>query len=108
MQIGYLYAAKNNMQKLSSIVNLKYDKIFTLFSHITCVKKEQLQKKIGERIIKLRTQKGLSQSDLARACNKDRQAIEKIENGRVNPTLFTLLEISEALQIPLSDLVNIQ
>jgi len=72
------------------------------------VKKEQLQKKIGERIIKLRTQKGLSQSDLARSCNKDRQAIEKIENGRVNPTLYTLLEISEALQIPLSDLVNIQ
>ena len=72
------------------------------------MKKEQLQKKIGERIIKLRTQKGLSQSDLARACNKDRQAIEKIENGRVNPTLYTLLEISEALQIPLSDLVNLQ
>ena len=72
------------------------------------MKKEQLQKKIGERIIKLRTQKGLSQSDLARACNKDRQAIEKIENGRVNPTLYTLLEISEALQISLSDLVNVQ
>lgn len=71
------------------------------------MKKEQLQKKIGERIIKLRTQKGLSQSDLARACNKDRQAIEKIENGRVNPTLYTLLEISEALKIPLSDLVNL-
>ena len=72
------------------------------------MKKEQLQKKIGERIIKLRTQKGLSQSDLARACNKDRQAIEKIENGRVNPTLYSLLEISEALEISLSDLVNIQ
>jgi len=72
------------------------------------VKKELLQKKIGERIIKLRTQKGLSQSDLARACNKDRQAIEKLENGRVNPTLYTLLEISEALQIPLADLVNLQ
>ena len=72
------------------------------------MKKELLQKKIGERIIKLRTQKGLSQSDLARACNKDRQAIEKLENGRVNPTLYTLLEISEALQIPLADLVNLQ
>ena len=70
--------------------------------------KRTTTEKIGERIIKLRTQKGLSQSDLARACNKDRQAIEKIENGRVNPTLYTLLEISEALQVPLSDLVNIQ
>jgi transcriptional regulator with XRE-family HTH domain len=72
------------------------------------VKKEQLQKKIGERIIKLRAQKGWNQSDLARACNKDRQAIEKLENGRVNPTLYTLMEISEALQIPLSELVDLK
>ena len=71
------------------------------------MKKEQLQQKIGEMIIKLRTQKGWNQSDLARACNKDRQAIEKLENGRVNPTLYTLQEIAEALQIPLSDLVNL-
>ncbi len=55
----------------------------------------------------LRTLKGWNQSDLARACNKDRQAIEKLENGRVNPTLYTLHEIAEALQIPLSDLVNL-
>jgi transcriptional regulator with XRE-family HTH domain len=50
------------------------------------VKKEQLQKKIGQRIIQLREEKGWSQADLARACNKDRQAIEIIENGKVNPT----------------------
>ncbi len=39
--------------------------------------KEQLKKKIGQRIVELRIQKGWSQSDLARACNKDRQAMEK-------------------------------
>jgi transcriptional regulator with XRE-family HTH domain len=71
------------------------------------VKKEQLQKKIGQRIIDLRSQKGWSQSDLARACNKDRQAIEKIENGKVNPTAFSLYEIAKALQISLSELVAI-
>lgn len=71
------------------------------------MKKEQLQKKIGQRIIELRTQKGWSQADLARACNKDRQAIEKIENGKVNATIFSLFEISKALEIPLSELVNL-
>jgi len=71
------------------------------------VKKEQLQKKIGQRIIDLRSEKGWSQSDLARACNKDRQAIEKIENGKVNPTAFSLYEIAKALQISLSELVDI-
>jgi DNA-binding XRE family transcriptional regulator len=35
------------------------------------------------------------------------KTIEKIEDWRVNPTLYTLLEISEALGIPLSDLVDL-
>lgn len=71
------------------------------------MKKEQLQKKIGQRIIGLREKKGWSQSDLARACNKDRQAIEIIENGKVNPTIFSLYEIAKALEVELGDLVAI-
>ena len=68
--------------------------------------KEELKTKIGQRIIELRTQKGWSQSDLARACNKDRQAIEKLENGKVNPTLYSLWEVSEALGVSLKKLVD--
>jgi transcriptional regulator with XRE-family HTH domain len=71
------------------------------------VNKEKLKKKIGQRIIDLRTKKGWSQSDLARAVEKDRQAIEKLENGKVNPTLYSLLEISKALEVSLSELVRI-
>jgi transcriptional regulator with XRE-family HTH domain len=65
------------------------------------VEKEELQKKIGQRIIELRTLKGWSQSQLARVCEKDRQAIEKLENGKVNPTAFSLYEVSIALEVPL-------
>ncbi|MGB5819847.1 MAG: helix-turn-helix transcriptional regulator [Saonia sp.] len=43
---------------------------------------------------------------MARACGKDRQALEKLENGKVNPTIYSLLEISEALDVFLSELVN--
>lgn len=70
------------------------------------VTKQQLQKRIGQRIVEVRKTKGWSQSDLARACNKDRQAVEKLENGKVNPTLFTLYEVASALDIKLKDLVN--
>lgn len=69
------------------------------------MKKEQLNKKLGQRIIELRTEKNMSQSDLARACGKDRQAIEKLENGKVNPTLFSLYEIAKALDITVSEIV---
>ena len=68
--------------------------------------KEQLKKKVGQRIVELRSQKGWSQSDLARACNKDRQALEKLENGKVNPTIYSLLEIAKALDVSLSSLVK--
>lgn len=68
--------------------------------------KDQLSKKIGKRIIELRTEKGLIQSDLARACNKDRQAIEKIENGKVNSTIYSLYSIAKALEVDLNELLK--
>jgi putative transcriptional regulator len=71
------------------------------------VTRDILKKELGKRIIELREQKGWSQSDLARACNKDRQAIEKLENGKVNPTLYILLEVANALEISLSKLVDL-
>jgi putative transcriptional regulator len=70
------------------------------------VTKEKLKKALGRRIVELRTNKGWSQSDLARATGKDRQAIEKLENGKVNPTLFSLLEIANALEVSVATLVN--
>ena len=70
--------------------------------------RDQLKKEFGKRIIMLREQKGWSQSDFARACNKDRQAIEKIENGKVNPTLYTLLELANALEISLGELMDLK
>ena len=69
--------------------------------------RDKLKKKIGQRIIEFREQKGWSQADLARACGKDRQAIEKLENGKVNPTLYTLLEVANALEISLAKLVDL-
>ena len=68
--------------------------------------KDELKTRIGQRIIELRTEKGWSQSDLARACGKDRQAIEKLENGKVNPTLYSLYEVAKALGVSLKDVVE--
>ena len=72
------------------------------------MKKGDLNKKIGQRIVELRKVKRWSQADLARACNKDRQAIEKLENGRVNPTLYSLYEIAKALEVSLNTVVDLK
>jgi putative transcriptional regulator len=71
------------------------------------VKPEELAAKVGGRIIQLREKKGWTQSDLARACMKDRQSIERIENGKTNPTLFTLLEIANVLEVSMMDLFKV-
>jgi transcriptional regulator with XRE-family HTH domain len=68
------------------------------------VKKEELARKVGKRIVQIREKKGWSQSDLARVCLKDRQSIERIESGKTNPTLFTLYGIASALEVSLTDL----
>jgi len=72
------------------------------------LKKTDLNKRIGLRIVELRENKRWTQADLARACNKDRQAIEKLENGRVNPTLYSLYEIAKALEVSLNTLVDLK
>ncbi|QRR04318.1 helix-turn-helix transcriptional regulator [Dyadobacter sandarakinus] len=69
--------------------------------------KVELQKLIGRRIVQLRTEKGWSQADLARACEKDRQAMERIENGKLSPSLYTLYEIAVALEVRLEMLVTL-
>ncbi|WP_406844102.1 helix-turn-helix domain-containing protein [Flavobacterium soyae] len=68
---------------------------------------DQLKEKIGQRIVELRKEKGWNQSDLARACKKDRQSIERLENGKLNMTIYTLFQVATALDISLSKLVDV-
>lgn len=61
---------------------------------------------LGKQVVKLRKQKGLSQSDLARNCDKDRQSIERLESGKINPSAYYLKEIADGLGIPVKDLLD--
>lgn len=71
------------------------------------LEKIDLATKIGENIKKLRKDKGLNQSQLARACGMDRQHMEKIENAKVSANVYTLYIISGALKVKMSELVNV-
>ena len=69
---------------------------------------EQLQKRIGKRIREVREEKKVSQQDLASICNFEKANMSRIEAGRTNCTISTLYKISRALQISLSDLVDVE
>jgi putative transcriptional regulator len=73
---------------------------------VLTVNKEELSRKLGKRIVQLREKKNWTQSDLARACIKDRQSIERLESGKTNPTLYTLSEIATALEVSISELLK--
>jgi len=70
------------------------------------MKNIQLQKIIGERIREIRESKGITQQDLAAACNFEKSNMSRIEAGRTNFTISTLYKISMALEVRLSALVE--
>ncbi|MDP2335147.1 MAG: helix-turn-helix transcriptional regulator [Bacteroidota bacterium] len=72
------------------------------------MKKEELQKIIGNRIRLLRESKGVSQQVLAAMCNFEKGNMSRIEAGRTNPTFTTLYKISQALGIKITDLVDFE
>ena len=63
-------------------------------------------KKLGQRIKKLRIEKGLSQAKLAVSINKDQQSIFKVESGQFNPSYVYLLELAKGLNITISELLD--
>lgn len=52
---------------------------------------------IGERITELRTQKNLSQGELASALSVSRQAISKWENDQSSPDTIHLIQLADLL-----------
>ena len=52
---------------------------------------------IGERITELRTQKNLSQGELASALSVSRQAISKWENDQSSPDTLHLIQLADLL-----------
>jgi transcriptional regulator with XRE-family HTH domain len=61
---------------------------------------------IGLRIQTLRQEKNLSQLDLASLCNIERSNLSRIEAGKTNLTLRSMISICKALDISLAELLN--
>ncbi|EPN4479196.1 helix-turn-helix domain-containing protein [Vibrio cholerae] len=62
----------------------------------------------GERVRQIRKEKGLSQEALADLAGIDRSYMGHIERGDQNITLTKIYQISEALEVSVSDLISYQ
>jgi len=67
---------------------------------------KDIKTKFGQKIKKIRTEKGLSQEQLASICCLHRTYISDIERGRRNVSIENVGKIAHALKINPSELLN--
>ncbi len=75
---------------------------------IEAMTKDIFLKKLGKNIALLREKSGISQTELALRCDKDRQSLNRLERGRINPSIFFLLEIATELNVPVKELLDFE
>ena len=68
------------------------------------MKSEQV--KLGKNLKRIRTQKGISQGDIARTLKVGRSFITNIENGKTNPTLATIAKIAKTIGVSVEKLLK--
>lgn len=80
--------------------------LYTLLSEIPIVELNDQLIKLGLRVRELRLSKSLSQTDLAFKIGKDQPSINRLEKGKINPSILYLLEIANGLEIPVSKILE--
>ena len=69
---------------------------------------KEILKNLGKRIANLRIDNGFTQNELADLIDIERSNLARVEAGNTNPTYLTLLKISIALSISVSELVDLE
>ncbi|MBM1310359.1 helix-turn-helix transcriptional regulator [Sulfitobacter mediterraneus] len=68
---------------------------------------KQLKQNIGLRVKTARTQKGLTQAQLAEAIDKAFETISNIERGKTAPNFSTLADIANVLGLPMREFFDV-
>jgi transcriptional regulator with XRE-family HTH domain len=68
--------------------------------------KHQILNRFAEHLIKLREAKGLSIRQLAAASSLEYSQVQRIEKGKVNFAVTTLVALAQGLDVPLKKLAD--
>lgn len=63
---------------------------------------------LAKRLKEIRSQKGISQEELAYRSEITLSQIARIETVRINPTVSTIFKIARTLEVPLTELFNFE
>ena len=64
------------------------------------------KKMIGARIKEIRTKKGITQEGLSERMEINPKYLSSIERGKENPTLNTLIKLSESLEVDIGEIFS--
>ena len=67
---------------------------------------DKISKQLGQNMKRIRSKKGMSQGDIARALEVDRGYISNIENGKKNPTIATIQKLANSLGVSADELLK--
>ena len=70
------------------------------------IKNYKAIKAFGEKVREIRISKNFSQEELANLADVPLSQIGRIERGEINPTLSSIVAISDALNVKIKDLVS--
>jgi putative transcriptional regulator len=65
--------------------------------------KKDILIQLGARVKSIRISKSLTQTELAYRIGKDHPSINKLENGKVNPSFIFLSEVAEGLEVNIKE-----
>ena len=65
-----------------------------------------MRKLVGRNLARLRRERGLTQEELEVRSGLSQQYLSSLERGRRNPTVITLYEIAQALEVSHVELVK--
>ena len=62
---------------------------------------------VGRNFARLRKAKGLTQEEVEARSGVSQQYLSSLERGRRNPTVITLYELAQVLEVSVADLVRV-
>jgi putative transcriptional regulator len=107
MYISFVYFFDDE----TNITNMLYYNGFVIifikiYTEFPSVDVQEKLIRLGLKVKELREEKGLSQTELAYKIGKDQPSINRLEKGKVNPSIIYLLQICEGLEISIEELFN--
>lgn len=89
---------------MTGVFHKLYSPFYLPFFKEETMNEQELVIKIGKRIKAIRANRNISQNELSKKCQIEKAGMSKIEAGLSNPTVRTLLKISQALEVSIADL----